>query len=107
MLWFQGQDSRMPTCIRHSGSKLIRILYYLSVLIHLYRVSPQNVLPIGSDFPVEPANPLMGFYAAVTRLNPDGLSPHGPGGWSVAFSFVLSNQILTVSLTLAGMQNSD
>ncbi|EUC63194.1 amidohydrolase family protein [Rhizoctonia solani AG-3 Rhs1AP] len=35
----------------------------------------------GSDFPVEGINPLLGFYAAVTRLAPDGTSPHGPGGW--------------------------
>ncbi|CAE6496675.1 unnamed protein product [Rhizoctonia solani] len=35
----------------------------------------------GSDFPVEGINPLLGFYAAVTRLAPDGTSPHGSGGW--------------------------
>ncbi|KZO91771.1 hypothetical protein CALVIDRAFT_505253 [Calocera viscosa TUFC12733] len=38
-------------------------------------------LALGSDFPVEGINPLLGFYAAVTRLRPDGSSPHGPGGW--------------------------
>jgi len=32
----------------------------------------------GSDFPVEEPNPLMGFYAAVTRQDPSG-SPEG--GW--------------------------
>jgi predicted amidohydrolase YtcJ len=37
---------------------------------------------LGSDFPVEPANPFQGMYAAVTRLNPlTGESPSGPGGW--------------------------
>ncbi|KAG8740296.1 hypothetical protein FRC10_004514 [Ceratobasidium sp. 414] len=35
----------------------------------------------GSDFPVEGIDPLLGFYGAVTRLSPDGTSPHGPGGW--------------------------
>ncbi|KIO27355.1 hypothetical protein M407DRAFT_73298, partial [Tulasnella calospora MUT 4182] len=35
----------------------------------------------GSDFPVEGINPLLGFYAAVTRLDENGESPHGPGGW--------------------------
>ncbi|KAG8897492.1 hypothetical protein FRC00_004191 [Tulasnella sp. 408] len=35
----------------------------------------------GSDFPVEGMNPLLGFYAAVTRLDEKGESPHGPGGW--------------------------
>ncbi|KAF9526004.1 amidohydrolase 3 [Crepidotus variabilis] len=47
----------------------------------LLRVSPQGVLPLGSDFPIEGVNPLLGFYAAVTRLSVSGTSPHGPGGW--------------------------
>ncbi|EIW82889.1 hypothetical protein CONPUDRAFT_52672 [Coniophora puteana RWD-64-598 SS2] len=38
-------------------------------------------LALGSDFPVEDMNPLSGFYAAVTRLSPDGKSPHGTSGW--------------------------
>lgn len=37
----------------------------------------------GSDFPVESINPLSGFYAAISRLSPDGNSPHGPDGWYV------------------------
>ena len=37
------------------------------------------VLAFGSDAPVEPFDPLMGIYAAVTRRRPDG-SP-GPDGW--------------------------
>ncbi|KAL5528400.1 hypothetical protein ACEPAF_7536 [Sanghuangporus sanghuang] len=36
---------------------------------------------LGSDFPVEDMNPLAGFHAAITRLSPDGRSPHGPNGW--------------------------
>ena len=32
----------------------------------------------GSDFPVESENPLLGFYAAVTRQDPSG---RPPGGW--------------------------
>jgi predicted amidohydrolase YtcJ len=32
----------------------------------------------GSDFPVEKADPLLGFYAAITRQDPDG---RPPGGW--------------------------
>ncbi|CAE6479302.1 unnamed protein product [Rhizoctonia solani] len=39
------------------------------------------IVTTGSDFPVEGINPLLGFYAAITRLAPDGTSPHGPGGW--------------------------
>lgn len=45
------------------------------------RKSWGNILPIGSDFPIESIDPLKGFYAAVTRLAPDGSSPHGPNGW--------------------------
>ncbi|KAF8064078.1 amidohydrolase family-domain-containing protein [Lyophyllum atratum] len=47
----------------------------------LLQVSPNNVLPLGSDFPVESINPLLGFYAAISRLYIDGSSPHGNGGW--------------------------
>ena len=32
----------------------------------------------GSDFPVEEPNPMLGFYAAITRQDPSG---HPPGGW--------------------------
>ncbi|KAJ8588591.1 hypothetical protein M405DRAFT_246183 [Rhizopogon salebrosus TDB-379] len=47
----------------------------------LLDASPNSVLPLGSDFPVEGINPLLGFYAAVSRLSVKGDSPHGPGGW--------------------------
>jgi hypothetical protein len=36
------------------------------------------VLANGSDFPVEEPDPMLGFYAAVTRQDPAG---HPPGGW--------------------------
>jgi hypothetical protein len=36
------------------------------------------VLANGSDFPVEEPNPMLGFYAAITRQDPKG---HPPGGW--------------------------
>ena len=52
---------------------------------HFRRNSRVNVLPLGSDFPIEGINPLLGFYAAVSRLSVDGGSPHGPGGWSFCF----------------------
>ncbi|KAJ3150520.1 hypothetical protein HDU86_006398 [Geranomyces michiganensis] len=38
-------------------------------------------IALGSDFPIEGVNPLLGIHAAVTRLDPAGNSPHGPGGW--------------------------
>ncbi|HEX7086113.1 MAG TPA: amidohydrolase [Vicinamibacterales bacterium] len=36
-------------------------------------------LAAGSDFPVERPDPLLGFYAAITRQAPDG---QPPGGWN-------------------------
>ncbi|HUE88468.1 MAG TPA: amidohydrolase [Vicinamibacterales bacterium] len=36
------------------------------------------VLANGSDFPVEEPNPMLGFYAAITRQDPTG---QPPGGW--------------------------
>ena len=53
----------------------------LVTMAHFRRNSRVNVLPLGSDFPIEGINPLLGFYAAVSRLSVDGDSPHGPGGW--------------------------
>ncbi len=35
-------------------------------------------LPIGSDFPVEDPNPILGFYSAITRQDHQG---NPPGGW--------------------------
>jgi hypothetical protein len=32
-----------------------------------------NIIPGGSDFPVESPNPLLGFYAAITRQDHDGI----------------------------------
>jgi predicted amidohydrolase YtcJ len=36
---------------------------------------------LGSDFPVESIDPLKGFFAAISRTNEKGESPHGPDGW--------------------------
>jgi predicted amidohydrolase YtcJ len=38
-------------------------------------------LAAGSDFPVEDPNPMLGFYAAITRQDSSG---HPPGGWMPA-----------------------
>ncbi|KAF9460436.1 amidohydrolase family-domain-containing protein [Collybia nuda] len=75
------------------GSERIKGAYAYQTLLQL---SPINVLPIGSDFPVESINPLLGFYAAVARLYTDGTSPHGPGGW-------FPEQRLTRAQALKGM----
>ena len=37
------------------------------------------VIASGSDFPVEEPNPMLGFYAAITRQDPSG---NPPGGWT-------------------------
>ncbi|KAG8750333.1 hypothetical protein FRC14_000622 [Serendipita sp. 396] len=38
-------------------------------------------ITLGSDMPVESGNPLVTFHAAVTRVDANGDSPQGPGGW--------------------------
>ncbi|KAJ3574658.1 hypothetical protein NP233_g1624 [Leucocoprinus birnbaumii] len=58
------------------GPERVKLLYaFRSVVDNGARIT------LGSDFPVESMNPLSAFYAAVTRVSPDGKSPHGPGGW--------------------------
>ncbi|KAF8889019.1 amidohydrolase family-domain-containing protein [Infundibulicybe gibba] len=75
------------------GPKRIRGAYAYRTLLEN---SPQNVLPLGSDFPVESINPLFGFHAAVSRLSTEGKSPHGDGGW-------FPEERLTRLQTLKGM----
>ncbi|KAF8494985.1 amidohydrolase 3 [Russula emetica] len=60
------------------GQERMRGAYAYQTLL---QASPGKCLPLGSDFPVEGINPLLGFYAAVARRSPEGTSPHGPGGW--------------------------
>ena len=61
------------------GPERVKGLYaFRSIIDHGARIT------LGSDFPVEDTNPLAGFYAAITRVSPDGTSPHGPGGWCVS-----------------------
>ncbi|KAF9054163.1 amidohydrolase family-domain-containing protein [Panaeolus papilionaceus] len=62
----------------------------------LLKASSKGVLPLGSDFPIEGVNPLLGFYASTARLSPDGTSPHGPKGWYM-------NEALTRAQALKGM----
>lgn len=60
------------------GPDRVKGLYaFRNIIDHGARIA------LGSDFPVEDINPMAGFYAAITRLSPDGKSPHGPGGWYV------------------------
>lgn len=65
-------------------------------MLTLCGVSSSKVLPLGSDFPIEGINPLLGFYAAVSRLSIDGGSPHGAAGWYAKtcyhFNFYLTSE---------------
>jgi len=38
-------------------------------------------IALGSDFPVESIDPLKGFFAAISRTDEAGDSPHGRDGW--------------------------
>ncbi|KDQ11232.1 hypothetical protein BOTBODRAFT_35533 [Botryobasidium botryosum FD-172 SS1] len=65
-------------------------------------------LALGSDFPVEGINPLLGFYAAVTRLTPEGDSPHGPNGWYPEQSLTRAEALrgMTLDAAYASFQES-
>ncbi|KAG6813680.1 hypothetical protein H0H92_008528 [Tricholoma furcatifolium] len=58
------------------GPERVKLLYAFRSLI-----DSGARITLGSDSPVESMNPMSGFYAAVTRVSPDGKSPHGPDGW--------------------------
>ncbi|KAF5371769.1 hypothetical protein D9758_003581 [Tetrapyrgos nigripes] len=73
------------------GSVRVRGLYAYREMI-----SGGARITLGSDIPVENINPLEGFYAAITRTDKDGKSPHGPGGW-------FPDQKLTRTEALRGM----
>ena len=65
--------SDMPWAQDRVGPERIKGAYAWQTFLHLgVRV------PNGSDFPVEDPNPLLGFYAAVTREKQDGKPA---GGW--------------------------
>ena len=48
-------------------------------------------LVFGSDCPIEPIEPLLGIYAAVTRRRPDG--SHAPDGWFTAQKLTMAETI--------------
>ncbi len=48
-------------------------------------------LVFGSDCPIEPIEPLLGIYAAVTRRRPDG--SHAPDGWFPAQKLTMAETI--------------
>ncbi|THU97871.1 hypothetical protein K435DRAFT_777773 [Dendrothele bispora CBS 962.96] len=75
------------------GSERIKGAYAYQTLLN---GSMHGILPLGSDFPVEGVNPLLGFYASVSRLSVDGKSPHGEKGW-------YTNEALSRTQALKGM----
>lgn len=58
-------------------------------------------LALGSDFPVEPANPFYGLHAAVTRQTREGVPP---GGWRMADALTLEQALkgFTIDAAYAG-----
>ena len=65
--------SDMPWAEARLGPQRIRGAYAWRNFLNL-----GVALPLGSDFPVESPNPLLGFYAAVVRQDHHG---NPPGGW--------------------------
>ncbi|VDC03608.1 unnamed protein product [Peniophora sp. CBMAI 1063] len=58
------------------GSERVKLLYaFRDIIRHGARIT------LGSDAPVETLDPLHSFFAAISRVAPDGTSPHGPEGW--------------------------
>ena len=58
-----------------------------------------NIIPGGSDFPVESPNPLLGFYAAITRQDQNGLPRNAE---DVVRSFQLSAEGIKDSSAFTG-----
>jgi predicted amidohydrolase YtcJ len=65
--------SDMPWAAARLGEKRLTGAYAWRSLL-----ATGTMVPAGSDFPVERPDPLLGFYAAVTRQDPAG---NPPGGW--------------------------
>ena len=64
--------SDMPWAGDRLGKKRLEGAYAWRTLI-----DEGNIVPAGSDFPVESPNPLLGFYAAITRQTTTGYPPEG------------------------------
>ena len=63
-------------------------------------------LPLGSDFPVEGINPLLGFYAAVARANHEGLPV---GGWQAENALTREEALrgMTIWAARAGFEENE
>lgn len=65
--------SDMPWAVTRLGPVRARSAYAWRALL-----DAGNIIPAGSDFPVEAPDPLLGFYAAITRQDQQGMPA---GGW--------------------------
>jgi len=65
-----------------------------------------GVIALGSDFPVEEVDPLLGFYAAVTRQNASGWPP---GGWLPEFRLTRQQTLkgFTLDAAFAAFQEKE
>ncbi|EJU00422.1 hypothetical protein DACRYDRAFT_117391 [Dacryopinax primogenitus] len=83
-----GGDCQYATYPCHTGRRLRKIALSFERVKGAYAwrtlFDSSAKLARGSDFPVEGINPLLGVYAAVSRLRPDGTSPHEPQACYVA-----------------------
>jgi len=80
-------------------TQVIHFPFLVLLYLTLRSTSQKQVLPLGSDFPIERVNPIYTFYAAVSRLSIDGTSPSSsPGGWYPAEK--LSRQQALKGMTL-------
>lgn len=81
------QSSDMFMAVKRLGARRLGGSYAWQALL-----ASGAVLALGSDFPVEPPDPMFGVHAAVTRQNRDN---EPPGGWR-------SHDALTLEQTLRG-----
>ncbi|MGH9394106.1 MAG: amidohydrolase, partial [Terriglobales bacterium] len=63
------------------------------------------VLAFGTDFPVEPINPMLGIYSAVTRTSTDGRIEYPPAGERVSLEQAL--YAYTMGAAIAEFSESD
>ena len=93
--------SDMSWAVDRLGPARVRLAYAWRSLIEA-----GSLVPSGSDFPIEGVNPLLGFYAAITRQDLDG---HPPGGWQPEQTLTREQALrsMTVWAAYAGFQERD
>lgn len=92
--------SDMFWAVDRIGTERIKGAYAFKSLL-----KQNDILPIGSDFPVEHIQPLYGFHAAVARVNADNL-PHGGFQMEEAISRVEALKGMTIWAAYAVFEES-